>query len=225
MQVSSNRRVLAPALLAGVLMAAYLLLRPYGDAGTATAAAQAFATDRWVLAHVSGALAIAALAWLCASLAGTGTSAVARLARWGGAGGAVLVLPYYGAEAFALHVIGRRALVDPDVFDLVEAVRDQPVALEMFGVGLVLLACSCLAAALAWSRHRTGAEAVLVWPLAALAALLLPQFYLPPVGRMAYGVALLVAAVAFAVAVSGGLPGRRAPGAVEAEPAAGLQSR
>ena len=59
--------------------------------------------------------------------------------------------------------------------------------------GLVLLAASAVLLALTWWRSGTG-PAWSVWPLATLVTLFLPQFFLPPAGRMAYGVAYAVAA-------------------------------
>ena len=112
------------------------------------------------------------------------------------------MLPYYGAETFGLHALGRAALAgDQGVLQLVDDIRDQPVALTMFGLGLILLAVCGLLVALAWHR-RTGSLAA--WPLGVLMALLLPQFYLPPTGRMAYGVLYAVAALLL-------LPASRSP--------------
>lgn len=185
----------APLVGTGVLMAAYLLLRPYGDhAGGSTAeAAQAFASTWWVVAHLCGALALASFARLAVRLDDLGSTLLSRAARWTGLAGVVLVLPYYGAETFGLHALGRAALAgDQGVLQLVDDIRDQPVALTMFGLGLILLAVCGLLVALAWHR-RTGSLAA--WPLGVLMALLLPQFYLPPTGRMAYGVLYAVAAL------------------------------
>ncbi|MGO0577646.1 hypothetical protein [Ornithinimicrobium panacihumi] len=189
------RHLTAPLVGTGVLMATYLLLRPYGDhAGGSTAeAAQAFASTRWVVAHLFGALALASFARLALRLDDLGSTRLSRAARWTGLAGAALVLPYYGAETFGLHALGRAALAgDQGVLQLVDDIRDQPVALTMFGLGLVLLAACGLILALAWQR-RTGSLAA--WPLGALMALFLPQFYLPPTGRMAYGVLYAVAAL------------------------------
>lgn len=189
----------SPAVLvvaSGVLMAVYLVLRPYGDAdgGETLGAAEAFASNLWVLSHVAGAAALVALAAFWA-LQTTGPL------RWTGPVGVALVLPYYGAETFALHEIGARALTgDPEVLDLVPAVRDNPVAMTLFGVGLLALAVAGIVAALSRRRaHRPGRTAGALLPLAVIAALFLPQFFLPPVGRMAYGLAFAAAAVYAAV--------------------------
>ena len=63
---------------------------------------------------------------------------------------------------------------------------------------LFLLAVAGIAFALAWTRYA-GSRAA--WPLGVLMALVLPQFYLPPVGRMAFGVAYLLAAAVLAGSV------------------------
>lgn len=119
---------------------------------------------------------------------------VSSLSRTLGLGGLVLVLPYFGAETFALHVIGKEGVAgNTAALDLVEPIRNQPVAMVMFGLGLVLLAASAVLLALTWWRSGTG-PAWSVWPLATLVTLFLPQFFLPPAGRMAYGVAYAVAA-------------------------------
>jgi hypothetical protein len=199
------------AVVAGVLMAVFQLLRPWGDVTEEPdAMAEAFADPRWVVAHLAGAAAFVVLALLADAVVAGGLreqsvrrrSPVARIARYGTAFGAVLVLPYYGAETFALHEIGRAALAGSpvDVVALSGSIRGNLVAATLFGAGLLLVAAGmvCLAVVAA----RAGAAAWGAWPLGVLAALALPQFVLPPVGRMAYGVAFLLAALLFAVAWS-----------------------
>ncbi len=197
----STRQLLVPAVGTGVLMATYLLLRPYEDAAgsDSLAAAAAFASSRWIAAHVAGALALSAFALLAVRLADLVDTRPARSARAAGLLGAVLVLPYYGAETFALHVLGRRALAGAtDSLAMVAEVREQPVALAMFAVGLLALAGSGVTFALAWSRSGLGAPWA-AWPLGLAVALVLPQFYLPPVGRAAFGVVYLAAALVLAI--------------------------
>ena len=60
MRTDDTRHLAMPAASAGILMAAYLLLRPYGDADSSTsrAAAEAYASGWWVVAHLLGALAL-----------------------------------------------------------------------------------------------------------------------------------------------------------------------
>jgi hypothetical protein len=200
----STRHLLLPVLGTGVLMAAYLLLRPYGDAagGDTPAAAAAFASARWIAAHVAGALGLASFALSALRLADITDGRLPRIARSAGLLGAALVLPYYGAETFALHVLGRRAGAgDTASLALVAEVREQPVAVAMFAVGLLALAVSGLTFALAWSRSRRAPRWA-AWPLGLAVALVLPQFYLPPTGRMAFGVAYLVAALVLAAAAA-----------------------
>ncbi len=195
------RDAAVPLVASGVLMAAYLLLRPYGDHSGGPSAVKAIASGWWVVSHVCGMLALASVASAALRIADTAGGASGLLARWAGPGGVVLVLPYYGAEAFALQVIARHAR-DADVasMSLVTEIREQPVAMSMFGLGLLLLAITGAAMAIAW-RRVAAERAWAGWPLGMLLVLFLPQFYLPEVGRMAYGVAYLVAASYLAVAV------------------------
>lgn len=197
---TASRHLLAPTVGTGVLMAVYLLLRPYGDAGDETATAQAFASTAWVVAHVCGALALASVGRLGLRLADLVEGVPARLARWSGLLGAVLVLPYYGAETFGLHAVGRQALTDPSTLALAEEIRNQPVALATFGIGMILLSVSGVAIALSATRGL-GMPAWSAWPLGLAIALFPAQFALPPAGRIAFGVAYLIAAGLFTAAV------------------------
>lgn len=199
-----SRTLAAPLVGTGVLMAVYLLVRPYGDAAGATtaSAAAAFASTAWIVAHVCGALAIASFGRLALRLADLDGGLVARAARTLSLAGAVLALPYYGAEAFGLHAIGRAAVAgDSGVLELVGAVRDQPVALTMFGLGLLALSAGGVLVAVAWAR-RGGRLAWAAWPLGVAVALFPAQFYLPPAGRMAYGVGYAVAAAVLLLAAA-----------------------
>ncbi|WP_435748714.1 hypothetical protein [Microbacterium sp. PMB16] len=205
----TQRLVPVSAVAAGVLMATFQLARPWGDVSEEPQAmAAAFADPRWVFAHLAGAAAFVMLAVFAQSVVAAGLrdqsvrrrSPVAQIASYGTGIGAAFVLLYYGAETFALHEIGRAALggADIDVVALSGSIRMNLVAVSLFGVGLLLVAVAmiCLAVVAA----RAGAAAWGTWPMAVLAALALPQFMLPPVGRMAYGVVFLVATVLFAVA-------------------------
>lgn len=184
---TTTRHLIAPTIATGVLMAGYLLLRPYGDVEQGAAMAEAFASPAWVAAHILGALALASFARLALRVADLGDSTTARIGRFTGLAGAVLVLPYYGAETFGLHAVGSRALADPGTLELVAPIRNQPAALTMFGLGLVLLAVAAVCVGRVLGRPA--------WPLAATMALVLPQYFLPPFARMAFGVATLIAAV------------------------------
>lgn len=208
MRSTSTSHLTMPAATSGALMAGYLLLRPYGDAGSATTpeAAAAFASTWWVVAHLAGALALVQLARVALRIDDLLSTTTTMIARWSGLAGAVLVLPYYGAETFGLHAIGRAGLTDPAVLSLVGEVRDHPAAMTTFALGLVLLAVGGVATALAWQRAvRSGrwvAPARAAWPLAIASALILPQFFLPPGGRMAFGIAFAAAALVLAVAAA-----------------------
>lgn len=158
--------LLLPLISTGLLMAAYLLVRPYGDSPTLApeVRAAAFASPRWIIAHLAGALALVSFARFALRFSDAHPRSTAvRLARWSGLGGVVLVLLYYGAETFALHVIGRQAAAgDLALLELVEQIRNLPAALVAFGVGLLLLAVSGITTAIAW-RRITGSLAA--WPL------------------------------------------------------------
>lgn len=207
MRSTDTRHLAMPAASAGILMATYLLLRPYGDADSATSpeAAAAYASQWWVVAHLAGALALVQVGRLglrIDDLLGTTTTFAAR---WTGLAGAVLVLPIYGAETFGLHAVGRAGLADATAMTLVGGVRgqDHPAGMTLFALGLLLLSVSGLSTAIAWQgaarSGRWAAPAWAAWPFAAGAALVLPQFFLPPAGRMAFGVVFAAASVLLAV--------------------------
>lgn len=206
MDRNDTRHLAMPAASAGILMASYLLLRPYGDADSSTsgAAAEAYASGWWVVAHLLGALALVQIGRLGLRIDDLLATTTTRLARWTGLAGAVLALPFYGLETFALHGIGRAGITDPSVMPLVDEVRDHPAAMTVFGLGLLLLAVSPVLTALAWHRAARpagwAAPTWAAWPLALVAVAFVPQYALPPAGRMAYGVVFAVAAVWLAVA-------------------------
>lgn len=192
------------SLASGALMAAYLILRPYGDVGESPSEmAEAFASPLWIAAHICGALALAWFAVAAVQLSGLLNGRAAHLAGGSAATGAILILPYYGAETFGLHAVGQAALDgNSEALELTGAIRDQLVASMMFGAGLFLLAIAGIASAIAWQRASTGSwTRWAAWPLGLAIAAMLPQFFLPPAGRIAFGMTYLVAAVAFAVAV------------------------
>lgn len=199
-----------PLLVTGGTMAAYLVLRPYGDHGATLDhdAATAFASPWWVVAHLCGVVALASFAHLAVRVDDLAGGAAGRLARWSALIGLVLVLPYYGAETFGLHAIGA-AVVEggPATPALADDIRSQPAALSLFGAGLLLLAGSAVATGMAWRRLVVvaGGERRLVraaWPLVVAVALFAAQFYLPPSGRIAFGVAYLGVALLWVVAVA-----------------------
>ncbi len=180
---------------AAVLMVLYPVLRGYG-VEDGMGAAQLYARPGWMVAHLFG-------------MAGFVLIAVAMMGwdRWAGrfaAVAVVLVLPYYGAEAYGLHAIGRRVLETGDAAMLAQGVgaadlfRYQPVAMTLFGLGWLAFAATAVRL-LTLLRGAGGATRVgLV--LTALGLLTyLPQFFAPPAGRIAHGVLLAIGLVILAL--------------------------
>ena len=190
------RRAGAVALgLAGVFWVLYPAVRPWADESTTAGAADALGSTAWVVAHLFAMLGLVLLALGLLGYAGGlaggrggGLAVAAAVTGWVGAG---LVLPYYGAEDFALHAIAAsaRSGAPVDLLGLVHAIRFGPVAGTMFATGLVLLGAAgvLLAAAIGRGGIRPRWAGV---PAAAGLLLLFPQFYLPPWGRIAHGVLL-----------------------------------
>ncbi|MGB6276219.1 MAG: hypothetical protein WBF80_12545, partial [Rhodococcus sp. (in: high G+C Gram-positive bacteria)] len=176
-------------LFVGVMFAAYPALRPYSDE-VGSAGADAFASSNWVLSHTFAMLGFVALGLTV--LYGGRRSDLAVVTTWIGVG---LVLPYYGAETFALHALGVDAVhnANPGLIDLADPIRYSLVQSVMFGLGLVLIAVGLVAFAL---RNRYAAV------LAAGFVLFLPQFYTPPAVRIAHGVLIAVGAILAARAVA-----------------------
>jgi hypothetical protein len=191
---------------AGLLFLLFPLLRPWPDETVATAdLAFAFASDRWVVAHLCGifglgllAPALLGLRTLLGARAGATTATWALVTAWVGAGCAAL---YFGAEIFGIRTIAEAALRENDLGLLadVEALRMQPWAVTLFGTGLLLIAASGVLVAIAlW---RSGARRR--WagvPLAIGLVLVLPQFFGGPELRIAHG--FLVAIGCFLVAAT-----------------------
>jgi hypothetical protein len=220
MRSTTPHHLVMPAASSGALIAVYLLLRPYGDAGSATSpeAAAAYASSWWVVAHLAGALGLVQLGRVGLRIDDLLASPTTMVARWSGLAGMALVLPVYGAETFGLHALGQAAVSDPSVMSLVGGVRGQehPAGMTSFALGLLLLAVSGISTAVAWrGAVRSGrwtAPAWAGWPLGVAAALVLPQFLLPPAGRVAFGLAYAAAAAVLAVAARRARPSRMAGG-------------
>ncbi|MCW0213363.1 MAG: hypothetical protein OJJ54_08385 [Pseudonocardia sp.] len=185
---------------AGALFVLYPALRPYGDA-TPGGAAAAFASPLWLVAHLAAVAGFVLVGFGLLAFRDRRRTRLttAGLATW--ALGTGLVLPYYGAEVFALNAIGQRiaATGDAGLLDLAEAVRMGPAQMTVFGAGLVLLAASGVLTALAHGR--------LAIPFAVAMVLFLPQFFAGPELRIAHGVLLGIGSVLLAGQL------RRAPAA------------
>ncbi|MGI5188101.1 hypothetical protein ACQEVI_08145 [Promicromonospora sp. CA-289599] len=185
---------------AGFTFLLFPLSRPWPDETVATInLATAFASDRWVVAHLFGILGLTLLAPALLGLrtilaqagpAGVGAATWALVTAWTGAGLAAL---YFGAEIFGIRTIAEAALRDGDLGLLadIEVLRMQPWAVTLFAAGLLLLAVSGVLVAVALWRAGTR----LRWagiPLAIGLVLVLPQFFGGPELRITHG--FLVAA-------------------------------
>jgi hypothetical protein len=181
-----------PWIAAGVGFATYPVVRPYADE-TTYAGLAAMASNTWLLAHLLGVLAFAALpiglSRLGRRLAPEGSRAADSLGPLNYLA-LVLLLPYYGAETFGLHAIGQYASPgDTALLTVVDSVRYQPVAMTMFGLGLLTLAVvGVLLAITTWSHSAALRVAGLVTGVGL--ALYLPQFFGTPTIRIAHGVVL-----------------------------------
>ena len=191
-----------PWIVAGVGFATYPVVRPYADE-TTYAGLAAMASNAWLLAHLLGVLAFAAL-----------PIGLTRLGRHLAPGGSratdslgplsylalVLLLPYYGAETFGLHAIGQYASPgDTTLLTVVDSVRYQPAAVTLFGLGLLAVAVVGVLLAIAtWSHGAALRAAGLITGLTL--ALYLPQFFGTPTMRIAHGVLLGLGCLALAFA-------------------------
>lgn len=181
-------------LTAAAAFVAYPALRPaVPEEGLVGAAG--FASDAWLTAHALGMLGFIALAVALRS--------AERVRPWPWSGrplrelvsrvllGVALILPYYGAEAFGLHAVGRYAVATGDAAAsaAVMGFRFEPVPVAMFGIGLLLLALA--GARLVIGLRRAPLVPRLGGLLAGVGLLTyLPQFFLPMPGRIVHGVVL-----------------------------------
>jgi len=181
--------------LAGVLFLLYPVLRPWTDETTTSGAREAMGSTAWVVSHF-----LAMIGFVLVPLALLGLRDLVGLlptaVMWVGAG---LTLPYYGAEDFGLHAA---ATTGTNLLDVAEATRYNPVAITIFGVGLVTLAVGAvLVAVRVWRVDRYAATV-----FAAGFVLFLPQFFTPAPVRIAHGVLMLVGLGS--LAISAGSPAR-----------------
>ena len=181
--------------VAGVFFVLYPAIRPYSDEMSLQGAA-AFASTAWIVAHVLAmagfVLATLGLLALYRALRDTPAERLAFLAlvaTWIGAG---LTLPYYGAEAFGLHVLGQEAIRQHSTatVGLANDVRYGP-GVFLFVPGLLLLGIGGILAAAAIWRSGTLPRCSGV-SFALGFGLYIPQFFGSPVVRVAHG--LLVTA-------------------------------
>jgi len=170
-------RLAAVALaVAGVLFLLYPALRPWADESTAEGALHAWSSPWWVATHL-----FAMIGFILVPIALLHIHRTAAITFWVGAG---LTLPYYGAEDFGLHAIAAQ----PNILELAESIRYNPVAVTTFAAGLVTMGVAAIMVAL--KLRTTPAIA-----FAAGFALFLPQFFTPPAARIAHGVLMIVGCV------------------------------
>lgn len=190
---------------AGALFVLYPALRPWSDVTPAGAPA-AFASPAWIPAHLAAVggfvLVTAALLTLRTTLAHTGGRRLASLALTTWSAGTALVLPYYGAEAFALNAIGEHIVRTgtTDLLGVVEAVRMGTLQATVFAAGMLLLGTAGVLVAAAAARSRAFPS----WsglPFAAAFASYLPQFFATPAVRISHGVLAAVGCLVLAVAM------------------------
>jgi len=198
----------------GILFVLYPAVRPWADETTVAGATRSMSSDAWVAAHVFamigfilvplGLLAVFAVVHRTRAAS---TARAAVVAGWFGAG---LVLPYYGAEDFALHAIGTKAGEGQpvDILALVRAIRFGPIPATMFGAGLLLLGTAAVLTAVAIWRSGVLARASGI-PFAVGFALLIPQFYAPAAIRIGHGVLVLLGASWIALSLWNASPTQR----------------
>ena len=183
-----SRRYGAAALtVAAVLFVLYPAVRPWHDESTLDGARASMSSGAWVAAHAFGMIGFVLVpVGLLAlrDLLGSPLATAALVSTWVGAG---LVLPYYGAEDFALHAIASRH--PEQLLDLVDAIRFGGTQATFFGVGLVLLGVGAVLAAVAIWRSRVLPRSCGIL-FAVGYALYLPQFFTPAPVRIAHGVLL-----------------------------------
>ena len=188
--------------VAGILFVVYPAIRPFSDE-TSLAGATAFASPEWLLAHILGMLGFTLIGLgmlgLYFALRETRSERLAFRALVVGWLGIGLTLPYYGGEAFGLHAIGQEALRqhDASLVGLADVVRSGPQEV-MFGVGLLLIAISAIAVAIAIWRSGVLPR----WsgvPFGLAFALYIPQFFGNQPIRVAHGVLVAVGCLWIAV--------------------------
>lgn len=167
--------------VAGVLFLLYPVVRPWTDETTTAGAHEAMASWSWVAAHFFAMVGFILVPLALLGLRETlGITPIAVM--WAGAG---LTLPYYGAEDFGLHGAATKG---SNLLDVADAVRYNPIAVTMFGVGLVTLAVGAVMVARKLNNYAA-------WTFAAGFVLFLPQFFTPAPVRIAHGVLMLAGLV------------------------------
>jgi hypothetical protein len=173
----------------------YPAFRPWADESTVDGATSATAATGWVASHrfamigfILVPLGLLALWGVLSSTRVEPIAFAAVVASWIGAG---LTLPYYGAEDFGLYAVAVKAAAGEsiDLLGIVDDFRYHPVAMTMFGAGLLTLAVGAILAAVAvWRSAALPKYAGVLFALGF--AVFLPQFFTPAAVRIGHGVLL-----------------------------------
>lgn len=187
---------------AGLLFIAFPIFRPWGDKDGFTdagqeASAEAFASAGWLAAHTFGMFAFLLIAiGFCGLRLHLSNNSAERLSGIGAVlslVGAGLVLPYFGMETFALHYVANHYDASEAVV-LADGMREHALAMTLFGLGLIVVAIGAIVMAVAVAKT----DAINRWSAFVMAAgitLYLPQFFLPPAGRIIHGLILGLALI------------------------------
>lgn len=200
-------RPLAPAaglFVAAVAFATYPALRPYGPE-SGPAGAEDFASTAWLASHILGMLGFVTLALVMRSAAHRSpwpwTGRPVREAETRMWLATVLLLPYYGAEAYGLNAVGRYATEQQaaGVLEIADAFRFAPWEVGTFTAGLLLLVLvgGRLSHGM-WHTGRIGRTGGLLTGVGL--ATYLPQFFGTPGLRVTHGAALGLGLILMALA-------------------------
>jgi hypothetical protein len=180
---------------AGIALVLYPALRPYGSE-TGASGARDLASSAWAISHALGMLGFVCLAAALRVRAGRTPLRARRSLESVAWLSVVLLLPYYGAEAFGLNAVGRHAVEHGSwgILEIADDFRYSPLPMLTFGAGLVALGVTGDLLALQTAREGRirGIGAVLT---ASALVLYLPQFFTPGPVRIAHGLILGVGLV------------------------------
>lgn len=185
--------------LAGILFAVYETAAPRLDQ-TTLAGAESWTSAGWAVAHLCAIVGLILFPLGYGALRGffegTRNEKTAFAAATLGYIGSALTISYYGAEVYGLKAIGERAVAEGDasLTEVGDAFRYDPTAMTVFAIGLALIAVAAVLIAVAVWRSGVLARWSAV-PLAVLLVTMLPQYFLPQAGRIAWGALVAVAAL------------------------------
>lgn len=188
------RRALLAAI--GAFFVLYPTLRPWQDETVPAGAAAAMGSPFWIASHLFAMLGFILLpavpivfAWR--ESRGRRTLVAAAIMLWLGVG---LVLPYYGAEAFALNAVA--TFDGTDLVAVSDAIRFGPIQGITFLLGLLLIAAGAVFTAVGLTKAHPW------WFGVAFAAgfvLFGPQFVGAPAVRIAHGVLIGIGCLILAI--------------------------